>query len=209
MDQRKEKQDLIIQKAKETFLEKGLFNTVMDDIADKVGLTRRTLYRYFRTKEDLAYEATIMILNEWNDYQNDLFNRLEGSGIARLEHFLTSQIYYMNDRIEIMKYLGEFDFYFAENAYLEPSTECKIRYDDIILESERLLTEIINIGQEDHSIKSDIDVKLMVATMSNLLWGFGQRVAIRGSIIEKETGFRGIDIIKNQISIYIMAIKEE
>lgn len=209
MEQRRDKQDLIIKKAMEAFLEKGLYKTVMDDIADKVGLTRRTLYRYFRTKEELAYETTIMILNEWNEYQDSLFNQLEGSGIEKLEYFLTSLMYYMNDRMEIVKYLGEFDFYFAENIYTEPSEDCKTRYDDIILKSEKILGELMDIGQEDQSIKSDINVKLMIATMSSLLWGFGQRIAIRGSVIEKETGFRGIDIIKNQISIYIMAIKED
>lgn len=209
MDKRKEKQDLIIKYAREAFLEKGLLSTVMDDIAEKVGVTRRTLYRYFETKEELAYETTIMILKEWNVYQNNLFNGLEGSGIIRLEQFLISLTYFISDRIEIMKYLGEFDFYFNDFTNIEPSIDCKVRYGDIILETERILTEIIDIGHKDKSIKSNLNVGLMVATISNLLWSFGQRIAIRGNIIEQETGFRGIDLIKNQISIYIMAMKED
>ncbi|NLJ89453.1 MAG: helix-turn-helix transcriptional regulator, partial [Clostridiales bacterium] len=69
MDKRRERQKLIIEKARETYIEKGLFNTVMDNIADKANITRRTLYRYFETKEELAYEVTIEILKDWNNYQ--------------------------------------------------------------------------------------------------------------------------------------------
>ncbi len=209
MDKRRERKDLIIAKARETFLQKGLFNTVMDDIADRVGLTRRTLYRYFKTKEDLAYETTIVLLKEWNDYQKMIFDSLEGNGIERLESFLNNLIDYMSNKIEVMKYLGEFDFCFQDGTTLELDTNVIVRFDEIILESDRLITEIINLGQEDKSIKSDFDVKLMVATISNILWSFGQRVAIRDKIIMKESGFPGLDLIKNQVSIYIMAIKED
>lgn len=209
MDKRRERKDLIIAKARETFLQKGLFNTVMDDIADRVGLTRRTLYRYFKTKEDLAYETTIVLLKEWNDYQKMIFDSLEGNGIERLESFLNNLIDYMSNKIEVMKYLGEFDFCFQDGTTIELDTNVIVRFDEIILESDRLITEIINLGQEDKSIKSDFDVKLMVATISNMLWSFGQRVAIRDKIIMKESGFPGLDLIKNQVSIYIMAIKED
>lgn len=209
MDKRRERKDLIIAKARETFLQKGLFNTVMDDIADRVGLTRRTLYRYFKTKEDLAYETTIVLLKEWNDYQKMIFDSLEGNGIERLESFLNNLIDYMSNKIEVMKYLGEFDFCFQDGTTLELDTNVIVRFDEIILESDRLITEIINLGQEDKSIKSDFDVKLMVATISNILWSFGQRVAIRDKIIMKESSFPGLDLIKNQVSIYIMAIKED
>lgn len=209
MDKRRERQDLIIAKAKETFLEKGLFHTVMDDIADSVGLTRRTLYRYFETKEDLAFETAILLLNEWNNYQESIFNSLVGNGIQRLEYFLINLIDYMSNKIEIMKFLGEFDFYFQDETLIELSTDSMIRFDGIILESDRLLTEIINLGQEDKSIKSDLDVQLMVATISNILWSFGQRIAIRGKAMEKESGFHAIDLIKNQVDIYITAIKED
>lgn len=209
MDKRRERKDLIIAKARETFLQKGLFNTVMDDIADRVGLTRRTLYRYFKTKEDLAYETTIVLLKEWNDYQKMIFDSLEGNGIERLESFLNNLIDYMSNKIEVMKYLGEFDFCFQDGTTIELDTNVIVRFDEIILESDRLITEIINLGQKDKSIKSDFDVKLMVATISNMLWSFGQRVAIRDKIIMKESGFPGLDLIKNQVSIYIMAIKED
>lgn len=209
MDKRKERHDEILEKARETFLEKGFFHTVMDDIAKRAGITRRTLYRYFERKEDLAYETAIQLLKEWNDYQESIFNQLHGKGIERLECFLNKLIDYMSNRIEVMRYLGEFDFYFTDETIKELKTDTMVGFDEIILLSEGLLAEIIKLGQEDQSIKANLDVNLTVATISNLLWSFGQRIAIRDKTIFKESGFHGIDLIKNQVNIYIIAIRRD
>ena len=207
MDKREEKKNTIIAKAGVIFLEKGLFNVVMDDIAAAVGLTRRSLYRYFETKEDLAYEAAILLLNEWNTYHKEVYSRLSGNGLNQLETFLNQLISYMNDRIEIIKFLGEFDFYFKDKKSAKPSTDSMTRFNSIILKSDGLLTELLQKGIEDHSIKENIEIRLMVATISNVLWCFGQRIAIRNEIIFEETGIRGIELIKNQVSLYIAALK--
>lgn len=208
MDKRKDKKDFIIERAKQTFLQKGYFDTVMDDIANSVGLTRRTLYRYFESKEDLAYETTILLIKDWNIYQRRVFEQLNGSGIQQLERFLYNLIDYMSSRIDVMKYLGEFDFYFKDENISKPSTESIRRFNEIILESDGLLIQIMELGQRDKSIKENLDIKLIVATISNLLWSFGQRIAIRGEMIIEESGYDGLQLIKNQVSLYIMAIKE-
>lgn len=208
MGKRTEKQLEIIDKAKLVFLEKGLFSTVMDDIAKEVGLTRRTLYRYFETKEDLAYETIILLLLDWNDYQLEIFNKLSGTGIELLEAFLRKLIDHMEARQNVMRYIGEFDFYFKDGSSEKTSTERIEKFNSIILETDTIFEQILAKGIKDKSIKPDIDIHLMVATMTNVLWGFGQRVAIRGHLMELETGIKGIELIRAQVDLYIMALKE-
>ena len=208
MDKKAETREWIIKIARETFLEKDLFNTAMIDIASSAGLSRRTIYRYFKTKEDLAYEVTIGLLNEWNAYQRGVFNKLEGSGIERLELFLSKLIDHMSKKPDVMRYLSEFDFYFKDESN-SANEDSMSRFNEIILESESLLNEIMILGKEDKSIKENLDAKLMVATMSNVLWSFAQRIAIRGEIIKKESGLDGITLIKNQVDIYIMFIRKD
>jgi len=43
----------ILQAAQEVISDKGYFETRMEDIAQKVGVSKRTLYLYFKDKEDL------------------------------------------------------------------------------------------------------------------------------------------------------------
>lgn len=203
-----DKQQIIIEGAKAIFLEKGLFKTVMSDIAVACNITRRTLYRHFETKEDLAYETAILLINEWNDYQNEVFLNLKGSGIERLSFFLSQLIEYMSTRILELKYLGEFDFYFRDDRLEKPSQDKNDAFNDIILKSDDFIKSIIVSGIEDGSIKPLEDVDLMVATISNVLWSFGQRIALRGHIMESEYGISGITLILNQVNLYIIALKE-
>jgi AcrR family transcriptional regulator len=197
----------IIDTSVKVFLEKGLFKTSMDDIAKEAGLTRRTLYRYFDTKEDLAFEASIILLSDWNSYHNTIFTNLKGDGMARFDYFLKKLMDYMESRINVMKFIGEFDFYFQDDVDKGPCSDSLERFGNIILESDVLLTNLILTGIEDGSIRKDIDVKLIVATISNVLWSFGQRIAIRGHIIERETGINAKELFAKQIELYRLALK--
>ena len=208
MDKRRERQKLIIEKARETYIEKGLFNTVMDNIADKANITRRTLYRYFETKEELAYEVTIEILKDWNNYQLGLFETLEGRGIDRLHEFLINSIGHLRKMNNTMKYLGEFDSYFHDNNLPQSNNRSANKLSKVIHVSDDLLKKIIILGQADNSIISDIDIDLTVSTISNILWSFCQRIAIRNNTMQKETSFSGMDLIRNQVKLYIMALEK-
>jgi len=53
--QRQEREDLILQVAEEVLLEKGYYETSMEEIANRVGIAKGTLYLHFAKKEDLIY----------------------------------------------------------------------------------------------------------------------------------------------------------
>lgn len=208
MDKRQKTKELILLNSREIFLKKGIVNTVMNDIAFSVNLSVRTIYRYFDTKEDIAYEIAIQLINEWNKFQKEVYDNLEGSGLEQLEFFLNSLINHMNNQRDIMCYLSEFDFYFNDTSQSKVSEATIFRYNEIILKSDILLTKIMELGKKDKSIKLCVDQSLIVATMSNVLWGFGQRIAIRGNIIKNESGYDPLILIQHQVSIYINHIKE-
>ena len=207
MNKREDTKKLITEKAKETFINNGLLKTVMEDIAKNANISRRTIYRYFSSKEDLAFEVTIGLLKDWNTNQKNIYSNLKGNGIKRLESFLNQLIDYAEKRLDVMKYISEFDFYFQDGSPNAASSDTISRYNEIIFEPEALLEEIIILGKKDKSIKEDLDIKLTVATITNVLWSFGQRIAIRGEIIKKESHLEGVDLIKNQVDIYIKAFK--
>ena len=52
-----ERREALVHEAYVLFRERGYANTTMDDIAARVGLSRRTAFRYFATKEDLVFPA--------------------------------------------------------------------------------------------------------------------------------------------------------
>ncbi len=52
--QRQEREQLILQVAEDVFIEKGYFETSMDEIASRVGIGKGTVYLHFPGKEDLV-----------------------------------------------------------------------------------------------------------------------------------------------------------
>jgi AcrR family transcriptional regulator len=50
---KKQAAEKILQMAKAVFAEKGYYEARMEDIAERVGVSKRTLYLYFKNKEDL------------------------------------------------------------------------------------------------------------------------------------------------------------
>ena len=51
--------DKIIEKAGELFLNLGFKSVTMDDIANELGISKKTLYKYFSNKNSLVEETTI------------------------------------------------------------------------------------------------------------------------------------------------------
>lgn len=57
------KQGLVLQAAKELFLERGFDRTTMDDVAARAGVSKPTLYRYFADKDHL-YAAIVRMTSD-------------------------------------------------------------------------------------------------------------------------------------------------
>ncbi|MBI9011889.1 MAG: TetR/AcrR family transcriptional regulator [Clostridiales bacterium] len=198
-----------IKNARTIFMDKGISEAYMDDIAIASGKTRRTIYRYFNTKEDLAYEVLIEVLKEWNDYQLKLNDTLEGDGLIQLKNFLYGLVFYMKTRIPLMTFLAEFDYYFNDSNTSSIDSEILKRFESIIHVSDDIIGNLLTKGVDDHSIVLKKSKQMIVATISNILWGFGQRIAVRGKSLTTESNLDPIDLLFCQIDMYIDYLENE
>src|ERR1700738_5708389 len=87
--QRQERENLILQAAEEVLLEKGYYETSMDEIAARVGIAKGTLYLHFARKEDLVFALlerelhTVLLMVEHA-------NTMEGNAQEKLAFILNS-----------------------------------------------------------------------------------------------------------------------
>ena len=87
--QRQERENLILQFAEEVLLEKGYYETSMDEIAARVGIAKGTLYLHFARKEDLVFALlerelhTVLLMVEHA-------NSMEGNAQEKLAFILNS-----------------------------------------------------------------------------------------------------------------------
>lgn len=199
----------IMDAAKASYLRYGIANTSMDTIAKDCNITRRTLYRHFDNKNHLAVAVVTEQLNRFNKYQDDLILDINGDGITILETFLFNLLEYLAQNIDIIRLMGEFDFiYTSVNEMISDSND-RDDYNQSLNTTERIIADILHIGIGDKSIPIDTkEVDVITYTISNTLWAFGQRAAMRKKQIEYETGIETMELLCCQIRMYINALKK-
>lgn len=80
-------------------LEKGIHALTMKDIAEKSGVTRATLYRFFKTKEEILWEISSSI----NRDILELLSQFSGSTLERFQRYADVMIKsYLKDRRNIL-----------------------------------------------------------------------------------------------------------
>ena len=77
--------DKIINKAGEMFLSLGFKSITMDDIAKELGISKKTLYKYFSNKAALVDASTEAVLNTIND----TINKIKEHGYNAIEEDIT------------------------------------------------------------------------------------------------------------------------
>ena len=81
------KREAVLQTAAQLFLEKSYSRTSLNDVAERLNITKPALYHYFRNKEEILIECyrlgTAMIGEILNDIAKDC-----GTGIEKVEAFI-------------------------------------------------------------------------------------------------------------------------
>ena len=89
--ERKEKEYLVrkndmINAASRVFFKKGFESSTMDDVSKEAGFTKKTIYTYFKSKEDLYYEIMLLGFEALNSlYDKTIRENIEKSEIEKIK----------------------------------------------------------------------------------------------------------------------------
>lgn len=169
---RKEKEfflrkELIIDAAKQLFIDAGFEEITMDDIAKKAEYTKPTLYKYFKNKEEILFglylkgwqESVDVVLSEMENVQTG-FDKLIIAAKTNCNFFVKNSVYFM-----LLNYVHS-------NAIKlnDDNSEKKENHKKQVNEFIKKMESIINNGIEDKSIYDGLDVKLAVEYFLNNLY---------------------------------------
>ena len=82
------KRDAVLKTAAELFLEKSYARVSLNDVADRLKITKPALYHYFRNKEEILLECYRLGTGLIEEILNDIASR--GSGLEKVEAFIYS-----------------------------------------------------------------------------------------------------------------------
>lgn len=174
---REQNKRTVIEAALACFLEKGIEQTKISEVARRAELTERSVYRYFETKADLALAAALLF---WEDNQQKIEqaharSAEEKSGIAQIYEILCAYAdLYFTNRQKII-FVQEAEVYLNRNgksALLDnkPPTPYE--------SSHAPLANAIRAGLADGSVRANVNVKLLYYNTYDALLGLLQKMAI-------------------------------
>ena len=173
----------ILARAEEVFVTRGFFDAQMKDIADAVGMSRHTLYRYYQNKIDLgmAIANKIMVAqSHWLCERIDaLLKDSERPGFDRLSEFLLSDAMRLMEG-EDGRFLAEFDAYFSNHR--APADFQERLSDPAFARLIEGIRELIQIGQADGSVRMDVTEKHLVQVLTGLK-AVQKEVLLRGELL--------------------------
>ncbi len=139
----------VIEVARESFVEKGIINTEMKDIAAKVGISRSSLYRHFPSSLSIAFYVLNDVLTRLMTIDEEIPEDL--SGFEQFSIYMRKAVDKLCSNLDMVRFIKEFDtLYNLKSESVEPP---EVFYRTLNDYSRYQFMDYFRKGLQDGSIK--------------------------------------------------------
>lgn len=180
----KKHREKILIKSLDLFLANGIHQTTIQMIAKEVKVTKKTVFNHFQTKDILATELQMMILEKY--VENKKLSQISSDHVIdRIRSFLKSFIKLSKEEIKYLKYVTMFDFYYVKGY---PTEKYKAFVEKTTIPTHLYLKDLIELGQFQGVIKNgpEYDVLTLTLTLIQSTYAYIQRYHYRQDAIREE-----------------------
>lgn len=201
---RENQREWILEVAEDLFIQKGIEQVTIGEIAVASRLTRATLYKYFSNKEEMVQEIFKSLTEGWRTRNEREVWTYPGTGYERLERFITVFFGFLFLNPREARFVGEINYLYAKkwSAEMFATTMLENLQDD-----RRLVLESIRLGMADGSLRRDIEPELMLAAFFNFASGMISRLGEMGDKVEVEFGISAEKIFTQICRVFLDGLK--
>jgi len=145
--------DRLVEAATRLFADQGYESTSVQEVVELAGVTKGSMYHYFKSKDDLLFEIYGRVLR----MQTDRLERLAagpGRAVDRLRAVAVDVI------VTSVEHLAEVTVFFRSMHLLEPDTRQVVR--GRRRHYHERFRELVEQGQRDGQLRADVDPDLAV-----------------------------------------------
>jgi AcrR family transcriptional regulator len=204
VNHRENQREWILEVSEDLFIEKGIEQVTIGDIAQTSRLTRNTIYKYFTNKEQIAQEIFKMITKDWRDRNERDIWGFQGTGYERLEKFVTVFFNYLYQNPREAGFVAELNYLYAKKWSVDEFTETMLGN---LCEDRQFFFDSIQAGIQDGSLRADVAPELMLAAFFNFVSGMTSRLGEMGDKVEKEFGYSSQVIFTKICRIFLAGLK--
>ena len=164
----------IISKSEELFLSLGFKSVTMDDIANAMGISKKTIYTHFSNKTELVEVVTFSVL----DHISEGIDRINAASINPIEELYDIKLFVMN---------------YLKNEKVSPQHQLKKYYPQIferlqIKQFEKMHSSVENslkMGMNTGLFRPDIDINFISRMYFNGMTGIRDISIFPESLFDK------------------------
>ena len=201
--ERETRKKLILKAARQLFTDKGIENTSMDDIAFAAEYTRRTLYAYFKSRDEISLSILIEdLLIRWDEQKKTLTEA--DTGLEKIKKWAESLYSFTLRYPHSIRLQLYWDFRGIDRELI--SDETFAAFEKINNELAKGLRKIFHLGVSDGSLRSDLPVDL---TISQFLYSYR---SILNRALSSSYSFASFDpdeYVKYYLENFVRTIKNE
>jgi AcrR family transcriptional regulator len=202
--QKEQTRNTIIEVAYDLFISKGFHHTTMKDIYLASEIGKRTLYRYFSSKEDLATVIGNRIMDLYvRDIEDMAFPEEVQDSYQRIEYMIKHVFLpKLKENPQHARYIAQFDMNITGPYPDLPSSKETL---DIFERLMKKVNSLIDDSGVDHSLRSDIDLDLAIETTFNAGIALAERIVVREERlrVEQKSVYKMLDDFFNMALHYM------
>jgi len=176
-ENRTARRESLLASARKLYAKSGVENVSMEDVAREAGCTRRTLYAYFDSWDDLCIQVFLEGVGHRWQYQVKAMHSVTGAG-ARLRAWGESYWEHAKLHPEILHIQFFIDYRHIDLTDVGPDMRGQYRstIDPVVEEMRAIFKE----GQKDGSLKSELDADTCLSQYAHALRAVMNRVLFPG-----------------------------
>jgi AcrR family transcriptional regulator len=175
--EKKVREGEIIQAAELIFRKNGYENTSMDDIAREAQFTKRTLYQYFASKENLLFAVLQKGMSKFQEYLTGTIDR-NLTGYEMIRETMQASYRFYTGYPEFFMLMNQVSIARQRVTEAGENRQAYFTTNDAMFNS---MAMVIKAGQADGSIAADLDATRTATSMLFLMTAFFNQLAVTGN----------------------------
>ena len=193
----------IVASAARVFGAKGFDSASMDEIAAAAEFTKRTVYLYFDSKEDLFFAATLQAFKKLHAALKDAAQS-NASGYEKLLGGCRAYYRFSRDDPEHMRLINEFGSVKKKSGGNSQRLRELVKFDDELFQ---WVAQGISDGKSDGSIRSDLDSMKATFSIIFIMTGFFNQLSMTGTTFLEHFALNPEDFSEYSMELIFSSIK--
>ena len=204
MGVKEKRRKALVAAARELFLERGLEQVTIDDIADRCDVTRRTVYRYFATRDHVALAVEVDVLERWAAMLTERSAAWDGTGADQLRAAFADIERLVDDAADEVRFTRFFDVQTSGGD----DSELGEQFRDAVRSLLAPVVAVLHRGQQDTSLTLVASPEMTASTLTNAYLGLAQRVYGIGDRLAHEQAVEPRQMLTELARLYLAALTQ-